>query len=1401
MEVLQLFTSLLKKQPNKPSVSTVKNYTSDIRSFSKWFEKEKSHPITISDISQEVIDEFLIQSNLSPRSKGRVLASLKKMYSLFSQEGIIKQNVFRQETPVEKDMWKLREFKHSLFKQKASPLTIKNYMSDLAHFTKWVDAEYGIQKHLNISEDIINQYKNTLIHILNLSPSSVNRKLSSIRKYGEFVKVPEAPSSSAPLQIPRPIPHTPAMAALLGTSTLQSLEEFRIKDSSYSKIPPVRLIQRISRAYAHFEELLAFQTSKLFKPHTSAQAQKASPLDIFIHLRHTRPQWYKKYHALPYVNQIHISILSLFCAGLLVYGYAHYFDTPPSADVLGITQQNKRVLVYSGKLSTSNNTPITNPTEITFSIYPHPSANDSVLWKETHEINPNSDGSFTVQLGRQRALSDSFFTDNQSLYLGMKVGNESELVPRQRLANVAYASDSMLLDGMSPITKDPSKPQNSILALDSSGNLVIGGSANPVFQASGGDITITGSTTILTTNSDSGGNVVIEPDGSGVVDIRKPIVNDSQEASASGSVDFADEVSIATESAGSVLTVQNTGEIGSILSLMSRNVTRMTVDNSGNVGIGTTSPSQLVHLANTNSPTLRIENLLSGTKLDISSFETLASIGTSTQTALGFTTDKLVRMHISPTGNVGIGTTAPTALLDINGSASISGSLTFTGGARNIQTANNNNLIIGGNTTGNLILQPLNGNGFVGVANNSPEFKLDILDSQASRSAMQIFNASNSTDADGLIIKLGNNTSSVHKDNQFITFQTQGLGTVGSISGTVSGSGISYNTTNADFAEYIKKDPNESIRYGSLVCLTDTGTVSSCTSTNTRIVGVTSESPGFVGGRSKGNHTIEVGLVGQIETFVSTENGQIQAGDPITVSSITGVGKKATQAGMIVGRALESYTSSTPGKVLVLIQPSWHEPTMSLVQGEIRTTSLPEVQLDKKVYDQVASAIAQSTYSVNQNNQVIDTIVSYSQATIGKIRAGLIETQNLIVSGTLATRNIVAEQLHVTTDNLFVNGQSLSEYITSVVSTGQFKNSQVKTNIISPLSEDGKISMHLDDTHVTIQNASGSAVTSLDNQGNATFSGSLTAGNITSQGDASIAGTLTVDSLRAKTIEGLEDTVHSIASKFNREEELTPDFETIDISTFSAEFALFRENLLSLGTTTLREASIIDSLSIGSSFIIGPESIDVLDADLQIQPLRQGGVSFLGGLMALDRDGNLTVSGDANFAKNVKIQGGLFANIISPLPGTDLDIFLGNKNGTESAQLRVVNDSKTPVLTINNKGDVYSSGSAHFVGDLVASGSAFLSKLNILSQDAQAVSENEMVASSSAGTAVLKAYKREVTIKSPYVKSKSLIYITPSTNTENQALYLLRQSEEGSFTVGLSDILPKDIYFNWIIIN
>lgn len=67
-----------------------------------------------------------------------------------------------------------------------------------------------------------------------------------------------------------------------------------------------------------------------------------------------------------------------------------------------------------------------------------------------------------------------------------------------------------------------------------------------------------------------------------------------------------------------------------------------------------------------------------------------------------------------------------------------------------------------------------------------------------------------------------------------------------------------------------------------------------------------------------------VALVGRVLVKVSLENGPINAGDPLTSSSTPGTAMKATQAGKIIGYALDK--PGTDGKILVFLQWAYYIP-------------------------------------------------------------------------------------------------------------------------------------------------------------------------------------------------------------------------------------------------------------------------------------------------------------------------------------------------------------------------------------------------------------------------------------------------------------------------------------------
>lgn len=99
--------------------------------------------------------------------------------------------------------------------------------------------------------------------------------------------------------------------------------------------------------------------------------------------------------------------------------------------------QAPSTITYQGRLVDGDGAPITTAVTVVFSIYATDSGGTAV-WSESQSVSPDTQGVFTAELGASTPLSTAIF-DGAKRYLGIRVGADPEMVPRQIITAVPYA--------------------------------------------------------------------------------------------------------------------------------------------------------------------------------------------------------------------------------------------------------------------------------------------------------------------------------------------------------------------------------------------------------------------------------------------------------------------------------------------------------------------------------------------------------------------------------------------------------------------------------------------------------------------------------------------------------------------------------------------------------------------------------------------------------------------------------------------------------------------------------------------------------------------------------------------------------------------------------------------------
>ena len=107
------------------------------------------------------------------------------------------------------------------------------------------------------------------------------------------------------------------------------------------------------------------------------------------------------------------------------------------AMALNVSAQAPNSIVYQGRLTDAAGDPITTSTSVTFNIYAA-ATGGTALFTSTQSVTPDANGVFTVELSPMTGT----ILDGSKRYLGLKIGADAEMTPRQLLTSAPYAYSS-----------------------------------------------------------------------------------------------------------------------------------------------------------------------------------------------------------------------------------------------------------------------------------------------------------------------------------------------------------------------------------------------------------------------------------------------------------------------------------------------------------------------------------------------------------------------------------------------------------------------------------------------------------------------------------------------------------------------------------------------------------------------------------------------------------------------------------------------------------------------------------------------------------------------------------------------------------------------------------------------
>jgi cysteine-rich repeat protein len=211
--------------------------------------------------------------------------------------------------------------------------------------------------------------------------------------------------------------------------------------------------------------------------------------------------------------------------------------------------------------------------------------------------------------------------------------------------------------------------------------------------------------------------------------------------------------------------------------------------------------------------------------------------------------------------------------------------------------------------------------------------------------------------------------------------------------------------------------------------------VKSSVSYDQNLLGVVSYSDIPALGTKLNNNYLPISLAGRVPVKVSTENGNIEAGDYLTSSTKPGVAMKATKAGTVIGKALEPYENPDPtqvGRILMFVNSTWYGGKDS------ELTLNPDGSIDDKVtVESNGDFLSNLVSGLRQLGvDVVDGVIKATQLVVNEVKTKVLRISiEKDKDATVGSATIPAQQIEFRVNNSLVEANS-KIFITFTSDTG-----------------------------------------------------------------------------------------------------------------------------------------------------------------------------------------------------------------------------------------------------------------------------------------------------------------------------------------------------------------------------